>query len=135
LVNEKRNVLNTIVKRKEYVQNIFQQRINLYHDVIYIDESGFNLHLSHLRERAPCRQRAIKEVFKQRGKNITIIAAMDGNGIVKVTPRLGSTTGFIFTKFLRKLVKSLSPNRRKIFIVNNAKIHQAKQVKNLLQPH
>ncbi|CAG8799064.1 20457_t:CDS:1, partial [Dentiscutata erythropus] len=100
LVNERQNVSNTIVKRKEYVQNNSQQRINLYHDVIYIDESGFNLYLSHSQERAPRRQRAIKEVPKQHGKNITIIAAIDGNSIVKVTPQLGSTTRFIFTKFL-----------------------------------
>ncbi|CAG8790412.1 6978_t:CDS:2, partial [Dentiscutata erythropus] len=132
LVNKRQNISNTIVKRKEYVQNISQQRINLYHDVIYIDESGFNFHLSYSRGHAPRGQRAIKEVLKQRGKNVTIIAAMDGNGIVKVTPRLGLTTGFIFTKFLRKLVKSLPPNRRKIFIVDNAKIHQAKQVKNFI---
>ncbi|CAG8462199.1 493_t:CDS:2 [Dentiscutata heterogama] len=35
---------------------------------------------------------AVKEVATQRGKNITIIAAMSGNGIIKTSYRLGSTT-------------------------------------------
>ncbi|CAG8775315.1 22929_t:CDS:2, partial [Dentiscutata erythropus] len=81
--------INPSIMINELHQNLLerfsdlQQRINLYHDIIYIDESGFNLHLLHSRERAPREQRAIKEVPKQHGKNITIIAAIDGNGIVK----------------------------------------------------
>ncbi|CAG8606286.1 8289_t:CDS:2, partial [Scutellospora calospora] len=63
----------TIVQRKEYVDNIFQENIDMYNDVIYINKSGFNLHLTHSQGHASSGKPAIKEIVKQYGKNITII--------------------------------------------------------------
>ncbi|CAG8454283.1 11651_t:CDS:2, partial [Scutellospora calospora] len=101
-INESQNIDTTIVQRKEYVDNIFQENIDMYNDVIYINECGFNLHLTHSRGHASSRKSAIKEVVKQRSKNITIIAAIDGNSIIKVSSNLA------YSPFLNPIEKAFS---------------------------
>ncbi|CAG8804115.1 27556_t:CDS:2, partial [Dentiscutata erythropus] len=95
----------TIVQWKEYVERISRENINMFNDVIYIDESDFNLHLCHSRGCAPRGKPAIKEVATQRGKNITIIAAMSGNEIIKTSCCLSSTTEIVFSKVKNLVAK------------------------------
>ncbi|CAG8755101.1 21738_t:CDS:1, partial [Cetraspora pellucida] len=47
--------------------------------MVYIDETGFNLHLSKSRGHACHSQPAIRKVISNREKNISVIAAINEN--------------------------------------------------------
>ncbi|CAG8719094.1 12064_t:CDS:2, partial [Racocetra fulgida] len=82
VIPEGRNTDKTIHERKQYVKKIYDENINIYKDIVYIDETGFNLHLSATRGRAYRGQPAIRKVASNRGKKISIIAAINENGIL-----------------------------------------------------
>ncbi|CAG8527399.1 5552_t:CDS:2 [Cetraspora pellucida] len=45
-ISHKHNTSDTILDRKRYVEKIYQKVIDMLKDAIYINETGFNLHLS-----------------------------------------------------------------------------------------
>ncbi|CAG8809192.1 12220_t:CDS:1, partial [Cetraspora pellucida] len=50
VVPDSHNTPETIQQKKEYVQKIYNENINIYRNMVYIDETGFNLHLSKSRD-------------------------------------------------------------------------------------
>ncbi|CAG8837315.1 21791_t:CDS:2, partial [Racocetra persica] len=109
VVPEGRNTPETIQKRKDYVQKIYNENINIYSDIVYIDETGFNLHLSKSRGHAHRGQPAIRKVESNRGKNISVIAAINENGVLYHKSILGSVNSEIYATFIYELI-NIIPN-------------------------
>jgi transposase len=124
-------------KRKEYIQKIQDENINIFSNIIYIDECGFNLHITRSQGRALSGKPAIRKVVNNRGKNITTIAAISENGIVKYSINLKSTNANIFAKFMRELISTIPSDHKKFFVMDNVKFHHSQVVLNTIKntPH
>ena len=94
---------------------------------IFLDESGFNLHIKKSRERSLRGRFAILTVLPK-GKNISLLAALSEEGIVFSKTRINigeqkGTTGEDFRSFITDLVAHIP--RSSLLILDNAKIHHA----------
>ncbi|CAG8788713.1 14854_t:CDS:1 [Dentiscutata erythropus] len=108
VIPHKRNTPETILARENYIRKIYEKSIDIHDNIIYIDETGFNLHLSSSRGHALCGQPAIKVVETQREKNITVITAITKDSVLKYSSNLGSTNADIFSKFIEDLIALIS---------------------------
>ena len=71
-------------------------------EVVYIDEAGFNLHLTRRRGRSRIGERATIETVNSRGGNISICAAISPTlGVLHYKIRLGAFNSEEFVAFLR----------------------------------
>ncbi|CAG8512328.1 11995_t:CDS:10, partial [Cetraspora pellucida] len=132
-IPHKCNTSDTILDRKRYVEKIHQKVIDMLEDAIYIDETGFNLHLSSSHGCSLRGQPAVQVVETQRGKNITVIAAINKNGVLNYIAYLGSANADTFAKFIQELIFLVPTNKKKFLIIDNAKIHRAYIVKDIVE--
>ena len=94
-------------------------------DSIYIDESGFNLHLTRRKGRAPRGRRPIVVRPTQRGRNLTLMVAIGKEGIIASEVHLGSTNTNKFLEFVENdVLKNLENLGNKTIIMDNARIHK-----------
>ncbi|KII69795.1 hypothetical protein RF11_05897 [Thelohanellus kitauei] len=83
-------------------------------DTIYIDETGFNLHLRRKFGRAPSRKRVSLVVTNSRGHNISVCAAMLSGGLLHFRARVGAA-------------------RKKNIVMDNVRFHHTENVKRYLK--
>ncbi|CAG8796814.1 7312_t:CDS:2, partial [Cetraspora pellucida] len=131
VVPEGRNSDDTIQKRKQYVERIYNENINIYSDMVYIDETGFNLHLSTLRGRARHGQPAIRKVVNNRRKNISVIAAINEDGVLHYKSILGSVNEEILTTFINEL-NDIIPSG-KFLVMDNVRFHRTDVIKEAIE--
>ncbi|CAG8707848.1 7176_t:CDS:2, partial [Cetraspora pellucida] len=117
--------------QKEYIQKIYNENINIYRDMVYIDETGFNLHLSKSRGHAHRGQSAIRKVVSNRVKNISVIAAINENGVLHYKSILGLVNSEIFVTFIDELLRII-PNR-KFLVMDNIYFHKSDIVKEIVK--
>ncbi|KNE60332.1 hypothetical protein AMAG_18515 [Allomyces macrogynus ATCC 38327] len=94
----------------------FLEHHNFY-DVLYLDESGLNLHLHHSFGRVPCGQRAVQVVLMQCGCNTLLCLCMGKRGAVHVK---------VLTWFNHDLVHVLAqqyPGQHKTILLDNIRFH------------
>ncbi|XP_053371948.1 uncharacterized protein LOC128545563 isoform X2 [Clarias gariepinus] len=127
--------------RYEYVQRVMELEADaMGHELIYVDEAGFNLTKTRRRGRNLIGQRAIINVPGQRGGNITMCAAMSQNGVVHHHAILGPyNTAHIIT-FLDTLYHTLTnvqraEQMRYVIIWDNVSFHRAALVRNWFTDH
>jgi transposase len=91
--------------------------------LIFIDESGLNLALTRLYARAPRGVRAVGSVPQNYGQNLTVLAALDRNGIRAALLVAGATDGDVFRTFVeRVLVPKLRRGDR--VVLDNLSAHK-----------
>jgi transposase len=91
--------------------------------LIFIDESGVNLALTRLYARAPRGVRAVGSVPQNYGQNLTVLAALDRNGIRAALVVPGATDGNVFRVFIEQvLVPTL--HRGDQIILDNLSAHK-----------
>jgi transposase len=92
--------------------------------LIFLDESGLNLALTRLYARAPRGVRAVGSVPQNYGQNLTVLAALDRNGIRAALLVAGATDGDVFRTFVeRVLVPKLRRGDR--VVLDNLSAHKA----------
>ncbi len=97
-----RNTPDAIERRREYCQLASTWEEN---DLIYIDESGFNLHTNRRLGRSRIGVDALLTNPNSRGGNITLIAAISPQyGMVKFHIKLGSVTSDVYKTFITELL-------------------------------
>ena len=104
-VEADRNREDVKESRREYAVwlNELQGRPEPY-EVVFVDESGFNLWLARTRGRARAGQRAVRTVGGRRGPNFTCIMAVSNTrGLIHTEFRDGGTTGAVFIQFLEQV--------------------------------
>lgn len=126
----------TIEARKrfalEFAANAPQDRAKC----IYIDECGFNLHLTRSQARSRRGTRARVVVPTVRGRNVTLISAMSTAGILhsKIIDD-GNVNGDKFLMFMREL-KDVLVNRgdmsNAMILMDNARIHNRTNIESIL---
>jgi transposase len=123
-----RNTPELILERCIYSQEMISYEEG---QLIFIDESGFNLWMRRGRGRAKKGKRVIVRVPKSKGANITVIGAISPRyGLLHSEVRLGSTSGDVFATFIQDLLKQ--PRLQvatHIIVMDNASIHKTEAVR------
>ncbi|KAM4581429.1 uncharacterized protein PAE49_005983 isoform 1-T1 [Odontesthes bonariensis] len=109
------------------------------HEIIYIDEAGFNLTKNRRRGRNIIGQRAIVHVPGQRGGNITMCAAISLQGLLHHHAKLGPYNTQHIITFLDTLHDAVVQNRpeqpRFVVVWDNVSFHRAALVRNWFAHH
>ncbi|CEP19829.1 hypothetical protein [Parasitella parasitica] len=159
LISADRNSDDAKLKRREAVSSwLADKEMDFESNCVFLDEAGFNLHISRTRgwsrKGTPCKVL----VPKSKGKNITILGAISSAGIIDISLRvpevLGSTSkkriadGKVikttakvgtrtehFLNYLHNTLKVLEKNnlRGQYIIMDNAPIHKNQSVKQLIE--
>lgn len=98
--------------------------------ILFLDESGFNLHTSTKYGYSPIDTDAVKLVPANRGKNVSLLMIISEKSIVKTLIKTGSINRDIFLKFLDELVVEKLIKQNQIIILDNARCHHGKVVEN-----
>ncbi len=100
-------------------------------DLIFIDESGINLAFTRSSARSPKGERARGSRPYQRGKNVSLIAAIGLNGLIAQVSLLGATDALTFEAFIsQKLVPNLWQGA--CVIMDNCSIHKGAEIEALI---
>ena len=129
---EKVNNPEILEKRKLYASNFLTNSPENDSKIIFIDESGFNLHLRPSFGRSPIGKRSSVYVPTNRGANVSLLAAMNGTEYVHHKIFTGSVNSERFITFLRELEVILEDRNllcNSWVIMDNARIHNSNLVK------
>ena len=122
-INSDRNKL----LRKEYARTFLEE----HHDDsfnVFIDESGFNIHMRRTQGRSARGQIVQVLVPAVRGVNVSLLSAINGNSVLHHKCVSGAVNAVIFKEFLGELrvkCENLAQINRFTFIMDNARIHHA----------
>ena len=98
---------------------------------MFLDESGFSLALSVLYGWGKKGEPLIEAVPVRRGTNLSVLGALDIEGVVSTTNKLGAMTRADFEQFLRvELLPCLLPGS--VLVLDNASIHKGGQIEGLV---
>lgn len=101
-------------------------------DLVFVDETSTNTALTRRRARAPRGQRAVGQVPRNHGSNITLLAALTPTGIGPALSLTGSVTGAAFAAYVaRLLAPSLRPGQ--VVILDNLSAHKNEQARTAIE--
>lgn len=126
--SERYNDPEYIMGRQEWARQVNSGPGNMNH-FIYIDEAGFNLHITRKYGRAPRGRRAFQSVPYNRGPNFSLIVAVDKTGIVAFNFKQAAYNQATFTEFLQEKLFPEIDGRRRIIVMDNAKFHKTQMVR------
>ncbi|KII61972.1 hypothetical protein RF11_14283 [Thelohanellus kitauei] len=100
--------------------------------MIFVDETGINLHTNHEFGYAPSGLTPRISVPANKGINISCLVAISISGVVNFMIQDGAITGDVFRDFMRHISETNS-NTSTVFIMDNARIHKARNVSTFIQ--
>lgn len=93
-----------------------------YRNLIYIDESPFNIHM--LRSHGwAMRGRTPNPIVQPRGQNVTCILAVNGLNLVHCEAIMGSVNGLVFKSYIDRVCAILGREEDFTFVVDNVNFH------------
>lgn len=100
--------------------------------LIFVDESGLNLALTRLYARAPRGVRAVGAVPQNYGQSLTVLAALDRQGIRAALLVPGATDKDVFLRFLERVLgPQLQPGA--VVVMDNLSAHKNTDVTEALR--
>jgi len=127
------NSSETICKRKIYAEDFLHNAPNTNKNCIFIDESGFNLHLSRSLGRSKKGHVATITLPTVRGRMITLILAINQEKTLHYSILDKSTNnGDTFSKFMSELMditNRCESLNNSWFIMDNVSLHKVKSVR------
>ena len=112
--------------RKDYAREVLSINNN---NLLFLDESGFNLHLTNHYGYSPVGVDAIKKIPSNRGKNLSLILLISSNCLIEFLIIDGAFNSNIFIQFLNLIKPRILEDYEDSFIIiDNAKIHQSEIV-------
>ena len=92
-------------------------------DFVYVDEVGFNLHLTHRFGRAHQGQRCQQPRPTQRGRNLSLVVAVAREGVIAHNVTLGAYNSCKFLEIIQtKVIPSL--HRQRFIPMDNVPFHR-----------
>jgi len=127
------NSPETLKKRKDYAEDFIHNAPNTNKNCIFIDESGFNLHLSRSTGRSRKGVRASITLPTVRGRTVSLILAVNQEKILhhKILDR-STNNGETFSLFIQELLEITERDEQlnnSWFIMDNAAIHKVNSVR------
>jgi DDE superfamily endonuclease len=99
---------------------------------VFVDEMGANTSLSVLRAWSRRGERAYCSVPRNRGKNTTLLASMDMEGMGAALAVQGTITATVFEAYVQKvLAPSLRPGQ--LVVMDNLSAHKGARVRQLVE--
>ena len=110
----------------KYVRSIVAERF------VFVDECSTNISLSPIYARAPKGERARGKAPRNWGKNISLICAIDAEGVKPSMSVEGSVDGKAFESYIEHF---LAPElkRDQIVVMDNLSVHKSKRVERLIE--
>lgn len=111
---------------REYVRTIVSERL------VFVDESSTNISLSPIYARAPRGERAYGKAPKNWGKNISLLCAIDSEGVKSSMSVEGAVDAKAFESYIEHF---LAPTleRGQIVAMDNLSSHKSKRVQRLIE--
>ena len=131
-LNKKASVINTEShqeKMRQYACSFIRFRTR---EIIFLDETGFNLHSSVNYGYAEVGVSPVTYVPASKGKNLSACCMMSTNGIIHYKIIDGGFNGNYFFEFLQDAIQSGVLKRNMILVMDNATIHKTVAVKEFL---
>ncbi|KAG0440624.1 Transposable element Tc3 transposase [Dictyocoela muelleri] len=97
--------------------------------VLFLDESGFNLHVSNSYGYSPINVDAVSFLKPSKGKNISLCAIFSPSGILKYKLIEGAFNGTFFYEFLTEAYDSNVLNSDCVLIMDNVRFHHSPHIK------
>jgi transposase len=102
--------------------------------LVFIDEAGTHTAMTRTHARAPKGQRAYGTVPRNRGGNLTLLAALSDRRIQAEWVIEGSVDGDVFVTWLeRVLLRTLTPGQT--VVMDNLRAHYRREVRMLIEAH
>lgn len=120
--------------RLQWAQNIGDGPGNRRH-FVYIDEAGFNLHITRRYGRVPQGGRTVQRVPCKHGPHISLVVAVDETGILACQFKRGVHNQETFSEFLEYQLFPCLKVRPRLLLMDNVKFHKTQQVKDLILEH
>jgi len=100
--------------------------------LVFIDEMGTHTSLAPLYAYSPVGERAFFEIPRNRGKNTTLLTAIDARGMGPSMAVEGGTTSRVFEAYVEKVLSpALRPGR--IVVMDKLGAHRPKRVRELIE--
>lgn len=131
VIPPQRNSPETISLRKQYVEKYL--RLKSDWNFISTDEFGCNKGLRRGRGRSKRGQPAFVIGPLNRGRNLSVVTAIDKTGVLHHHRKLGSIDKFEFVAFLDGLSAKLDTNKKNILLMDNLRAHHTEEVKRKLR--
>jgi transposase len=111
---------------RAYVRSIVSERF------VFVDECSTNISLSPIYARAPRGERAHGKAPRNWGKNVSLICAIDSEGVKPSMSVEGAVDGKAFESYIEHF---LAPKlkRGQILVMDNLSVHKSKQVRRLIE--
>jgi transposase len=101
-------------------------------DLVFVDETGTHTALTRLRARAPRGERAVGTAPRNRGPNVTLLAALTPSGIAAPLVVEGAADGAVVATWVeRALVPALRPGQT--VVLDNPSAHKGDRVRALVE--
>ena len=100
----------------------------------FIDETGSSPGINRVFSRGPKSERVRDRQPCNRGKNITMVAALGVNGLIAPNSMIG---GMRIKSFMAPISKKLLPllSKNTLLVMDNLRVHHAKQVTELIESY
>ena len=108
------------------MEALFDQRI------LFLDESGFNLHTSNKYGYSMPDTDAIDYNIGNRGRNVSLCSILAASGIFYSETVVGAFNGIVFKQFIINTLDSRNLKEGDVLIMDNASIHKIAPVGKLL---
>ena len=129
-IPEERNAPRNIDARQKYAREV--QFIGNEH-LIFLDETGMNLHQTRNYGYSPKNYKAYKLVKGSRGKNISCMVAIKITGIIAFEIKDGAFNGESFMKFIEeKLLLHFQSYPNDVLVMDNCSFHHRRDVIEML---
>ncbi|SJX63641.1 related to transposase [Sporisorium reilianum f. sp. reilianum] len=127
------NSPETIAARQAWVQAFRMQGLSL-DEAVFLNEAGFHLQQTRNVRRAPIGQRAMQRNRPyDRGPNLSLLVAVDRNGIQAREVKTGAWNSTALTTFFRESVFLLFEGQSKTFVLDNARPHHSAIVRQAIE--
>jgi transposase len=101
-------------------------------DLVFVDETSTHVALTRLRARAPRGERAVGAVPRNRGPNVTLLAALTPGGVAAPLVVEGATDRALFEAYVERcLVPALRPGQ--VVVLDNLGAHKGDRVRDLVE--
>ncbi|KAG0435625.1 Transposable element Tc3 transposase [Dictyocoela muelleri] len=100
--------------------------------LIFLDETGFNLHLTQKKGYSPKNTKAFSNVINSKGVNVSLLCAITSAGVLAHEIVIGSFKSSDILEFIESKLATLELNDRKYIIEDNASIHKTAEVREAL---
>jgi transposase len=136
-IPETRNSPNNIEARLQYAQWFSEHIPYDRRSVIFIDECGFNLHLRRKFGRAKIGENATILVPASKGRNVSMAAALNEDGMVYLKIRIGGYNAFLFKEFLDEVFAKLHQKNLGgcTLVMDNVSFHKTDAIRAFVAAH